>query len=233
MVLEHTQNSSRDLNNSSEAREILMFKKLFLLKFTKELIKNSDPSAFIELEEIIRQQKQEKQEEEERESARIKRFVKDKGKKIENARLLTEPAKSSNLQIQKSKIIRTTLRIPSPKLPERFQYLQPIPTNKYIDLGVLNQFLQDPNVREIECNGSDESIIVTANGRKRTNLFLNTEEIEEVLQRFSRAAKIPLTEGVNKIVYGQLILSTIVSDAIGSRFIIKKIGYNTPMMNYG
>lgn len=111
-------------------------------------------------------------------------------------------------------------------LPDYLKYLRPTKTEspKEIDLGKLNPFLQDMNVRTIEIDGENEKVNVTGNmGKKPTGVTLTKEEIEEIIDKFSREAKIPKTEGFFKVVYGNLILNAMVSKAISSRFIIKKM----------
>jgi len=63
-------------------------------------------------------------------------------------------------------------------------------------------------------------------GTKRTNIILNKEEIDQIIKKFSETAKIPLYEGIFRVVVGKLILSAIISDVIGSKFIIKKMMYS-------
>ena len=100
----------------------------------------------------------------------------------------------------------------------------PVPTNIQIDLGKLNPILQDPTTISIECNGSDKPIMTSGRmGARKTNIVLNKEEIDHIIQKISETAKIPISEGVYKIATGRIILSAIVSDTIGSKFIIRKM----------
>lgn len=116
------------------------------------------------------------------------------------------------------------LKIPEPKLPERFHYISPSPTKKEIDLGKLNVLVQDPNVKTIECDGPDERIFVTGiMGKKPTSIMLSAEEIDEVIQKFSEESRIPLQKGVFKVAVGGLILSSVISEVVGSRFVIRKM----------
>lgn len=116
------------------------------------------------------------------------------------------------------------LRIPEPRLPPGLQYLKPTPTRIDIDLGKINPLIKDFAVKIIECNGPEQNIIVKgAMGSKPTSIILSREEIEDIINKFSTTAKIPLQEGVSRIVAGNLILSAIVSDVVGSRFIIQKM----------
>ena len=124
--------------------------------------------------------------------------------------------------IQRPKI----LRIPELRLPPTVQHIRPTPTRREIDLGKLNPLVKDPLVRTIECNGENEKIVVSGTmGRKNTSIVLGKEEIDGVIKKFSEEAKIPFEEGLFKAAVGRLILSAVVSDVTGSKFIIKKMGY--------
>lgn len=118
------------------------------------------------------------------------------------------------------------LRIPEPRLPMRLQYLKPTPTKEEIDIGKLNPLVKDPAVKIIECHGHDEPIIVRGQmGTKPTSIVLKKDEIEEIIQKFSETAKIPIQEGVSRIAVGNLVLSSINSKIISSKFIINKMSY--------
>lgn len=116
------------------------------------------------------------------------------------------------------------LQIHEPRLPLTVRYLRPVPTSKKVDIGKLNTLVRDPLVRIIECNGPNEKIVVIGTmGRKNTKIILNKEEIENIIRKFSEAAKIPVHEGIFKVVVGRMILNAIVSEVIGSKFIIRKM----------
>jgi len=116
------------------------------------------------------------------------------------------------------------LFIPEAPLPQDLQYIQPYPTNIPVNLGKLEPLALDPNVRTIECNGPDEPIIVKGNmGTRPTAIILNSTDINNILQSFSEASKIPLNEGIFKIAAGRYLLSAIISDVVGSKFIIRKM----------
>ncbi len=204
------------------------FRKLFLLQFTKELIKHSGEGEVSELKNILKEESEEKKQEIKKEKKEIHQII--TGKK-EPFLILKEkfPSKNNLLKpLSRPSITRPrVLRIPEPKLPPRFQYLTPTPTKTEIDLEKLNPLVKDPAVKAIECNGPDENIIVKGTmGTKRTNIILNKEEIDQIIKKFSETAKIPLYEGIFRVVVGKLILSAIISDVIGSKFIIKKMMYS-------
>jgi len=111
-------------------------------------------------------------------------------------------------------------------LPQNLQYLQPtrVVGTRYLDIGKLNPYINDPNVQSIESEGPDEKVYVNGiMGRKPTKVTLSKGEIDSVIDTFSKSAKIPKTEGLFKVVTNNLMLSAMISDSIGSRFVIKKI----------
>ena len=61
---------------------------------------------------------------------------------------------------------------------------------------------------------------------KKKPIKKSKEEIEEIIKKFSETAKIPVHEGVFKVVVGKLIFSAVISNIIGSKFIIRKMVYN-------
>lgn len=124
-----------------------------------------------------------------------------------------------------SRSLPPVLIIPETKLPPTVQNIKPTPMQAEIDLRKLNALVQDPLVKVIECNGPNEKIVVMgAMGRKHTPTILSKEEVDDVINKFSEASKIPLSEGIYKVVFGKLVLSAIISEVIGSKFIIKKMG---------
>jgi len=208
------------------------FKKLFLLQFTRELIRNSTPEEVFKLEKILK--KEEKDSTKSKESKRlIKDILKEKEKELsfikEEKPFTLDKKKPKDLKkgLESLKRIRPVLKIPEAKLPPTFDYLRPSPKNIQINLEKLNPLAQDPLVKVIECNGPEENILVRgAMGVKPTSIILNKEEIDQVIKTFSEAAKIPIHEGIFKAVVGRLILSAIISDVVGSKFIIKKMMYH-------
>lgn len=206
-------------------------KRFILLQFTKELIRHSGKGEILELENILKEQS-EKKEREATEEIKLTRIV-ERTKKPEEELIRSlelKPIKPSQVpqQTRRSNLNLPILRIPRPKLPPRFQYLKPTPTDVEIDLGKLNPLAKDPLVKNIECNGPNKNIIVEGTmGRKKTHITLNRKEIEEIIYTFSKTAKIPIHEGVFKVAVGKFILFAINSEIISSKFIIRKIVYDS------
>lgn len=224
-------------------------RKFILLEFTKELIRQSGEEIY-KLEDILKEEDEEIKEEREHEKIKIHKkssnILKPKPKHPEKSKIDDDIFKSKPITLKKSKIEedifkskpmlfakptnypirRPTLFIPKPKLPQRFKYLRPVPTDLEIDLGKLNSLINDPLVKNIECNGPGQNVVIVGiMGRKKTNIFLSKEEISEIVKKFSETTKIPIHEGIFRAVAGKLIFSAIISNLLGSKFIIKKMTY--------
>lgn len=110
-----------------------------------------------------------------------------------------------------------------PKIPSEFM---PQPTNlpNNFDLGKINFLMKDPRVTIIECQGPGKLVIVKIYGKSSvTRISLSQEEIQEIIEKFSKESKIPIISGLFKAAIGNLIITAVVSDLVGSRFIITKI----------
>lgn len=178
------------------------FRKQFLLAFTAELIRATNPHAFFELEKEI--------EDEEREKKKIHGII------VQEKKLLTP---KNIISLRGPRI----LRIPEPKLPPRLSYLLPTPTNFQLDLGKLNPFINNPRLESIEVTGPDEPVMIKIPAPQTTEVTLTKEEIDYVINTFSESSKIPISEGLYRVAVGSFILSAIISEITGSKFIIKRI----------
>jgi hypothetical protein len=202
------------------------FRKLFLLLFTKELIKNSEinPKKIIPHPVPIEKRIMPKPFKQ-----KVKEIIQKTEKVIKRPlekRDLRSPIKKPLIRKANQKPRPRTLRMPAPKLPQRLQYLKPTATKKQIDLGKLNSLLKDPAVKDIECYGPDTNVVVRGfMGTKNTNIILTKEEISQIIKKFEEESKIPVQEGVYRVVAGKMNFSAIISTITGSKFIIKKMKY--------
>ena len=203
------------------------FKISFLLQFTKELIKNSGANEFLELETILKKERKDTHQE-------IRKKIRERERPIPVQKEIIEPI-SSTMKFPPIKPTRTqsqtfkipSLMIPELRLPQNLQYLKPTPTKLEMDLGKLNPLIKDPMVTSIECHGTEDPVNVRGKmGIKKTKIILDKEEINQTIKKFSETAKIPIHEGVLKMAKGNLVLSAIISNVIGSKFIIKKMAYS-------
>jgi len=89
--------------------------------------------------------------------------------------------------------------------------------------GKLEPLFGDPSVSTIECLGEDkELMIIRAGQRQRTRISLNRVEIRGILERAADEAHVPLLEGVFRAALPSFSINAVISDVIGSRFVIKK-----------
>ncbi|MBM3231939.1 hypothetical protein FJZ21_00995 [Candidatus Pacearchaeota archaeon] len=87
----------------------------------------------------------------------------------------------------------------------------------------LNILLKDPYVNEIECNGSDTNLSVKKAGmNQNTQINLSIEEIYDVIAEFSQKTKIPVINGRIKAALNDLVITAVLSETLGPRFIIQK-----------
>lgn len=205
------------------------FKRLFLIKFTEELIKHSATKDITKLKSII--ELKEKRRIEKLIQKKRGQFIPEQGAAEEKQEIKKEElavgGKVKPQPLVKPAVMQMTrppLLIAEPKLPPHLEYLKPVPaTTANIDLLKLNPIMKDPSVRMIEGN-PDEKIKVTGTmGTKETDIVLNKEEINQIINKFSELSKIPLSEGVYRVAVGNLVLSAIISEVIGSKFVIKKV----------
>jgi len=99
---------------------------------------------------------------------------------------------------------------------------QPLPEG--FVLGKLEPLVRDLSIQSIECSGPNKNIIVKRYNRfNTTRIILNQAEITDIVDSFSTQAKIPIVGGILKAVVGDLIISAVISEFVGSRFIINKI----------
>ncbi|HJX50872.1 MAG TPA: hypothetical protein VJ438_05425 [Candidatus Nanoarchaeia archaeon] len=195
------------------------FKELFLLAFTRELIIHAGGGEVLELESELELEKQETKE-------KIKDIVKEELK----------PSKSfaKFKALPKPFILAKRLVIPIQRFPERLSYIQPIPTPIQVDLGKLNPLIKDPMVQTIECHGPDKKIIVRTPSERETEISLTKEEINNIVKTFSEHTKIPAEEGVFRVALGRIVFTAIISDIVGTKFMIKKLLYQPtpPQLSY-
>lgn len=108
-------------------------------------------------------------------------------------------------------------------IPSEYQP-QPMPIPAGFDLGKINQLVFDPRVTIIECPGPGKLVSVRVYGKSNvTKITLSSEEITRVIETFSRQAKIPVISGLFKAAVGNTIITAVISDIVGSRFVITKI----------
>jgi hypothetical protein len=202
------------------------FKKIFLLAFTKELIRHSKNKDISNLQRIIELEESKRKEKipsefqvEHIPVPKLKESISIPERKISSRLPIAGRLKQFTKQIPNRSLI-----IPEPKLPSHLEYLRPAPAPSIeIDLSKINPLIKDPAVRVIEGNPDEKAVVSGSMGTKPTTIILNKEDIDRIINKFSEVSKIPITEGIYRVVVGNLVLSAVISDIVGSRFVIKKI----------
>jgi len=99
----------------------------------------------------------------------------------------------------------------------------PVQAAPIVSLEKIAPLLKDPTIQSIECIGENKPITINRFGAiQTTNISLSKEEINNILKELSEKTRIPLTTGVFKVAYGPIILTAIISEFVGTRFIIKR-----------
>ncbi len=117
-----------------------------------------------------------------------------------------------------------------PKTPPQLQpsmgTVQPEaqPRPEDLELGKLASFLKDQSIQSIECPGPGRNLLLKRYGKiNTTKVTLNQVEITNIINNFAQQARIPVVGGILKAAVGDLVISAVISDFVGSRFILNKI----------
>lgn len=115
----------------------------------------------------------------------------------------------------------------------QFQNLQPsisnVPIKQTVQQPTINgltkiqQFLENPFIRGIECTGPGRPLVLNKQGViQTTNIILSNEEINQYIKEISQKTRIPLLPGLFKAIFGNHIITAVISEFVGSRFIIER-----------
>lgn len=108
--------------------------------------------------------------------------------------------------------------------PQMTEAIEKSPFERIIPL------FNDPLISSIECAGPEKNIIINKSGLiQAIPMTLTQEEIENIMDEFSMKTKIPLIKGVFKAALGNLLITAVMSDFVGTRFHIEKLRPLQPM----
>ncbi|MBR9706604.1 hypothetical protein GOV14_06215 [Candidatus Pacearchaeota archaeon] len=109
---------------------------------------------------------------------------------------------------------------------------QSAPRPSGFNLGRIELLIKDPAVQTIECSGPGRNVLLKRHNKiNTTQITLTQDEITEVINKFSKEARIPVIGGLFKAAVGELIISAVISEFVGSRFIINKIASRSKIIN--
>jgi len=102
----------------------------------------------------------------------------------------------------------------------------PIAQREIVDddgYGRIEPLLYDVSVSSIECQGAGKPVMVVRIGRRQmTKIVLSKEEIDGILEHVSEVVHIPILEGVFRAAADGFSISAVISEVVGTRFVIKK-----------
>lgn len=98
-------------------------------------------------------------------------------------------------------------------------------------LSKILPIISQPDISSVECPSPGKQLLINKYGSIQiSNLSLSEEEVKQILQEVSQKTRIPVISGVFKAMFDNYIFTAVVSDFVGTRFIIqKKPAMQTPM----
>ncbi len=113
-------------------------------------------------------------------------------------------------------------RPPPPKVylaPQAKSWLVSLPS-----LSRIQPLLTDPTITTIECSGPGMPIMIARGSFvQSTPVHFSTDEISGIIREVSSRTKIPLnSSGVFKAAIGDIIITAVLSEFVGTRFVIQK-----------
>lgn len=113
--------------------------------------------------------------------------------------------------------------IPLPQPAYQPTKLKPGQKIETVNLGKLAGILVDPSVLSIECPGPYKNLLVNRSGSIQTSsVTLTPEEINAMMHNVSEQTRIPVTPGVFRAAIQDLVITAVLSDFVGTRFVIQK-----------
>ena len=199
---------------------------IFLSGFVRELIYSSKPAPeTIQTEKFYFETKEKTAEPESKK--RIIEMLPEFITPIKNIGInqnnLGMGTKSRKISGQRSTPSRRIKETNSPAFQQNTQTLLQTDINERPTAEKLNFLIKDPAVTEIECTDAGQPLLVKKAGTvQRTRVKLSIEEIYQLIAEFSQKARIPVIEGTFKAALNNLILTAILSETLGPRFIMQK-----------
>lgn len=110
-----------------------------------------------------------------------------------------------------------------PKSPILEPAYEPTEKQQGIFLGKLASILRDYTVSSIECPGSNKNILISKEGKiQPIQITLSDDEINEIIKEISNKTRIPVMQGVFKAAIANIIITAVISEFVGTRFLIEK-----------
>lgn len=212
----------------SEQEEI---RALFLREFTKMLVISFMPSLFETFEKTLAKQTQVKEVQKPDELSVQPEELREKveGKTADFASMQASPKQVIMPAQQIQRISQGVQQKPRTVPVQRIQSKPQIASAQQfvaadgMGMSIIAPLINDPSVMAIECVEVGKPLMITRRGMKQpTNIVLTNDEVKSIMDEFSEKTKIPLLPGIFKVAYMNLIVTAIISEYIGTKFIIQK-----------
>ena len=137
---------------------------------------------------------------------------------------ISEEEKSLRKELEKARerVMGRAAAKPAPvaHIPQKAP--QPEKIEAALDLGKLNIFIKNPEVTAIECNGPNMVLVIKKGAQSMTTTTtLSSQEIEDIIKKFSDATKTEIAP-LFKTTFGDMTIITFISSIIGTRFLISR-----------
>ncbi len=127
------------------------------------------------------------------------------------------------VQVQKPSLKQETMQQPPKQISITLPQLTSPAARPGSGMKKIEPLLRDLTVLSIECPGPGKNILVKKyNQINITKVIMSQEEITEVINEYTNQARIPLVGGILKAAVGNSVISAVVSEFVGSRFIINR-----------
>jgi len=136
----------------------------------------------------------------------------------------TIPKVTINQKPLQNQIIRPI--IPTRNLLQKEQLSSSLSKTNPKESGIkkIEPLFKDISILAIECPGPEKNLLLKKNNQTIiARITLNQNEINNIIEDFSRQARIPIIGGILKAAIGNTVISAVISEFVGSRFIINKI----------
>jgi hypothetical protein len=154
------------------------------------------------------------------------------------ARLMPRPQANLPSTSAPLGMIPSMMSSPPPQIPQfsmelppyQAPALKPGQLPEAVNLGRVSKILMDPSVFAVECAGPSKNILVNRAGTIQTSaVILSDQEIQTILNEFSEKTRIPLGSNVFRAVFQDLLITAVISEFVGTRFVIQK---RTPFQKF-
>lgn len=141
--------------------------------------------------------------------------------KLETPKYITLP--SYNPRKRRQEIITPLQGNPIQQIYKTQQYVQKPQKIINSPYETILEILRNPAVIGVECPGPGKYLLLNRSGLvKPAPISLTKEQIDSIIKNISNQTRIPAIPGLFKAAFDNFIISAVVSDFVGTRFVIQK-----------